>query len=209
MINRLKSFAFAAVLAAMFALSPVAGLENDVLTNLQEGGNVLVMRHASSPRELPSAETADPGNEDLERQLDDEGKASAAAMGEALRRLGIDVAHVVSSPTFRAMETARYAGLGEPATNAALGSGGATMQATEAEAATWLREQVATIPPDGSNVLLITHTPNLRAAFGDDAVGIAEGEIMVFRPDGVGGFSLLGRVGIEEWATNDAALPLN
>lgn len=197
-------FAIATVLAAIFAVAPAAGMDDALLAALQGGGNVLVMRHASSPRELPSAETADPGNEALERQLDDEGKASASAMGEAMRRLRIDVAEVVTSPTFRAMETARVAGLGEPATNAALGSGGASMQAASTDAANWLRQQVANAPPDGSNLLLITHTPNLQAAFGDDAAGIAEGEMMVFRPDGVGGFSLLGRIGIAEWAAETA-----
>ena len=65
---------------------------------LQRGGLVLVMRHASSPREMPAPEQARPDNTSLERQLDEAGRQGATAMGDALRarelaqamRLGIE-----------------------------------------------------------------------------------------------------------------------
>ena len=64
---------------------------------------MIVMRHASSPRELPTTEKADPGNVKLERQLDDVGRASAIAMGKALRELKIPIGQVFTSPTYRAI----------------------------------------------------------------------------------------------------------
>ena len=43
---------------------------------LQKGGYVILMRHASSPRELPDKKTADPDNTKLERQLDEGGRTA-------------------------------------------------------------------------------------------------------------------------------------
>ena len=48
---------------------------------LRQGGLVIVMRHASSPRDVPTAATATAGNAKLERQLDEAGRNAAAAMG--------------------------------------------------------------------------------------------------------------------------------
>ncbi len=88
---------------------------------LQQGGNVIVMRHASSPREAPDPQTANADNVNRERQLDPEGQVSAIAMGKALRDLKIPIGDVLSSPTYRALETVRYAKLGDAKTFADLG----------------------------------------------------------------------------------------
>jgi hypothetical protein len=51
---------------------------------LRQGGCVIVMRHASSPRDAPGKPTANPDNVNLERQLDEAGRATAIAIGKAL-----------------------------------------------------------------------------------------------------------------------------
>src|SRR5438270_3919983 len=66
---------------------------------LRQGGYVILMRHASSPREAPDKQTANPDNVKPERQLDQEGRTTATAMGKALRDLKIPVGEVLSSPT--------------------------------------------------------------------------------------------------------------
>jgi hypothetical protein len=76
---------------------------------LRQGGYVLVMRHASSPREVPDKQAANADNVKLERQLDEAGRAGAAAMGKALRDLKIPIGSVLTSPTYRAVETVRLA----------------------------------------------------------------------------------------------------
>jgi hypothetical protein len=58
---------------------------------LRQGGNVIVMRHASSPMMPPDKQTANPDNVKLERQLDAAGRAGAMAMGQALRDLKIPI----------------------------------------------------------------------------------------------------------------------
>src|ERR1700693_5989458 len=77
----------------------------DLLTALRAGGYVILMRHASSPPTPPDAAKANADNLQHERQLDDAGRSSARAMGEALRHLHIPLGAVLSSPTYRALET--------------------------------------------------------------------------------------------------------
>ncbi|MGD8340586.1 MAG: histidine phosphatase family protein [Gammaproteobacteria bacterium] len=170
-----------------------------LLDSLRSGGHVIVMRHASSPRDLPDAAAAAPGNVKLERQLDAEGRNSAVAMGNALRRIGVPIGEVLSSSTFRAMQTAQYLALGEAQGVAELGDGGQGMRQDAAgERSMWLRDNAAQAPPPGTNRILITHTPNIAGAFGEAAAGIAEGESLIVRPERGEGL-VIGRVRIEQW----------
>jgi phosphohistidine phosphatase SixA len=165
---------------------------------LRQGGYVIVMRHASSPGQPPSKQDADPENVKLERQLDAHGRASAAAMGKAFRALKIPVGNVLSSPTYRALETVRLARFGEAKTYPELGDGGKSMQgATDAQAA-FLQKQVTQLPK-GSNTLIVTHMPNLMRAFPKLATGLTDGEALIFGPDGKGGTAFVARVKIDEW----------
>ena len=160
---------------------------------LRQGGYVIVMRHTSSPREVPDKTAANPDNVKPERQLDQEGRATATAMGKALRDLKIPIGSVLSSPTYRALETIRYAQFGNPQAVPELGDNGQSMQGgTEAQAA-WLRKKVTELPK-GANTLIVTHFPNMSQAFPQSASGLADGEALVFGPAG-----LLARIKIEEW----------
>jgi phosphohistidine phosphatase SixA len=152
---------------------------------LQQGGYVIVMRHTSSPNTVPAGAT--------ERQLDDAGRAAATSMGKALRDLKVPIGEVYSSPTQRAMETARLAQWQAKSTPE-LGDNGQSMSGGTAAQAEWLKKRVAE-SPKGTNVLLITHMPNLRGAFPDQATNVADGEALVFGP----GTTLVARVNIEDW----------
>lgn len=196
----------AATLAMMMAgfVGPVSAqvrtsAHAPVVAALAKGGLVIVMRHASSPRIPPTAETAHPDNPGLERQLDREGRDGAAAMGDALRRLRIPIGRVLSSPTYRARETVRAARVTPVGTIEALGDGGQSMQGiTEAQAA-WLRSKAAEQPVAG-NTLIVTHQPNLTRAFPAWGGAVADGESVILRPDGRGGVEFLGRISIGDWA---------
>lgn len=173
---------------------------DSVATALRAGGHVIVMRHASSPRALPTAAQANADNTQRERQLDEAGRASARDMGEALRRVKIPVGEVLSSPTYRALETVRLAQLGAATAYAELGDSGASMQAqSDGVRGAWLRTRSAQLPRPGTNTLIVTHSPNLTEAFSAAAAGMADGEALVFRPDGKGGARIIARVKIEEW----------
>ncbi|MGA2713680.1 MAG: histidine phosphatase family protein [Bryobacteraceae bacterium] len=187
-------------LLALFTLPLYAqSLSGDaVVKALRQGGYVIVMRHASSPREVPDKLTANPDNTSDERQLDADGRASAIAMGKALRRLKIPLGEVFTSPTYRALETVRLAQFRNPRPQAELGDNGQSMQGgTEAQAA-WLRKKVTQFP-SGTNTLLITHVPNIRGAFPQLEPTPEDGESLVYGPDGKGGATLVARVKIEDW----------
>src|SRR5689334_16224343 len=123
---------------------------------LQRGGYVIVMRHAESPNQPPDAKAANPDNVKRERQLDEQGLSTAAAMGKALRKLKIPIGEADSSPTYRALETVRLAQLGKARPVVELGDGGRGMQASSEAQAAWLRNKVKEFPA-GTNTILVTH----------------------------------------------------
>jgi phosphohistidine phosphatase SixA len=157
------------------------------------------MCHASSPRTTPTADTAEPDNFRLERQLDAAGRDSARAMGAASKTLHIPIGDVLSSATCRALETVRLASLPPARTFDELGGGGASMRAADAARAIWLEQKVAERPRAETNTLFVTHCPNITGAFGERAAKIADGDMLVFHPDGKGHMELVGRIKIEEW----------
>jgi phosphohistidine phosphatase SixA len=171
-----------------------------LVRHLRQGGYVLLMRHAHSPSAPPHRSMANPDNVNLERQLDEVGRETARSMGQAIKKLRIPVGAVLSSPTYRALETVRLAGLGHPQTFPQLGDGGQSMMrdAVTGEAA-WLRTKVSEPPKAGSNTVIVTHMPNIQAAFPQEATGLADGEALVFRPSGQGQADLISRVKIEDW----------
>ena len=158
---------------------PPAGKE--LISALRSGGYVILMRHASSPRNLPGAAQADVDNVNHERQLDEEGRASAIAMGEALRRAHIPIGDVWSSPTYRALQTIKLARFGSPTSYEEL--------------------KVSVLPRPHENTLIVTHFPNIAEAYPQGSVGLADGEAIILHPDGHGGAAIVTRVEITEWAT--------
>ena len=177
--------------------NPLSGM--GLVTALRAGGYVLLMRHASSPSTPPAAESAEPDNTSSERELDGTGRGTAQAMGRAIKTLDIPVGDVWSSPTYRALQTVRLAGLPNPTTAIELGDGGHSMAATSEGQAVWLHAKVAESPRTGTNTIIVTQFPNIAEAFGQGSFGLTEGEAMVVRPDGAGGEEIVGRVKIEEW----------
>lgn len=197
----------ASVAGALAAMAAIISVSNSVraqtplqgiATELAQGGFVLVMRHASSPAQAPTPQSANADNPARERQLDDAGRNGASAMGDALRAMRIPIGEVVSSPTYRALETVRYAKLANVLTAPELGDGGQSMQGvTEAQIA-WLRTRVTQRPSSG-NTLLVTHQPNLGRAFPEWGSTMAEGAMAVLRPSGKGGVSMVAQITIDEW----------
>jgi phosphohistidine phosphatase SixA len=211
-IRRLVSRDFFGALLSLLVVVPVAAGDaapgpKELLAGLRQGGYVILMRHASSPRTPPDASAANPDNVTHERQLDESGRASARAMGDAFRRLRITVGQVLSSPTYRALETVRLGRFGTPRTYPELGDAGQSMQAdTSGKRGAWIRAQVATVPAKGTNTLIVTHFPNIAEAFPADAKGLKDGEALLFRPEAPGAATIVARVKIEEWPRWAASL---
>jgi len=198
-IRRLTLWSFAAAMTWFAGTALAQDLHGEALVKaLQKGGYILVMRHASSPREVPDKQAANPDNSKPERQLDEVGRNTAIAMGKALRDLRIPIGNVLSSPTYRALETVRLAQFGAPQTFDELGDNGQSMQGGTAAQAEWLQKQVAHFPT-GTNTIVVTHLPNITGAFPQLASGLADGEALIFGPDAKGKAILVTRVKIDEW----------
>lgn len=195
----LRVAAATALMVGTAAVGQPAGDQDALVDALRGGGYVIVMRHASSPRTEPDAASAAPGNTDHERQLDADGRETARAMGVAIKRLEIPIGEVLSSPTFRAMQTASLLDLGQAEPVPELGDGGRGMRRdTEGVRSAWLRDKAAEAPPPGTNRLMITHTPNLIGAFGDAAADMGDGESLIIQPEG-GTARIIGHVKIGQW----------
>lgn len=194
--KRLSKFSIALLAALAVHAQTLSG--DALVKALQRGGYVIVMRHASSPREVPDKQHANPDNTKPERQLDETGRATSAAMGKALRDLKIPIGEIFSSPTYRALETLRLAQLPNAKPTPELGDNGQSMSITNEAQAAWLQKAV-TVFPSGTNTLLVTHFPNLTRAFPQDAKGVEDGEALIFGPDGKGSAKIVARVKIEDW----------
>ena len=104
---RLAALGFA--LAA--AYQPTAAAAAFPIERLDQGGYVLMVRHARAPG------TGDPdhirlGDCATQRNLDDEGRAQARRLGTRLRAAGVAAAEVYSSQWCRCLETAALMDLG-------------------------------------------------------------------------------------------------
>jgi phosphohistidine phosphatase SixA len=119
-------------------------------------------------------------------------------MGNALHDLKIPVGEVLSSPAYRALETVKYAQLGTARTYPELGDHGKSMQGGTEAQAHWLQNKVTQFP-SGTNTFIVTHNPNITAAFPQIGSPVADGEALVFGPDGKGGATIVGGIKIEEW----------
>ena len=118
-----------------------------------------------------------------------------------MRKLGIPVGQVQTSLFYRAVETGALLGFGEVQSTADLTEGGLVVTPIENDRrAKALRGLAATVPPPGTNVVLITHKPNIMDAFGKDWFDVREGEASIFKPDGRGGRAVVARVQAADWS---------
>ena len=62
------------------------------------------------------------------------------------------------------------------------------------------KKLAATVPPAGTNVVLVSHKPNILDAFGKDWFEVREGEASVFKPDGNGGYRLVAHIQAGDWS---------
>ena len=179
-----------------------SGLDGDELVDALHGGGYSVyFRHAATDWSQHDSVQRDGDWVSCDaarmRQLSDRGRATARAIGAAIRTLAIPVAEILASPYCRTMETARLMGLGpvQPSTDVinlrvADRFGGA--QAVIATA----RRLLATAPADGTNRVIVAHGNVARDA---TPVYPDEAEAVVFQPDGQGGFRVVGRLTPAQW----------
>jgi len=168
---------------------------------LRAGGHVIVFRHGATYQDQADTDPLNLKNVDKQRHLNDSGRALAKSIGESMRNLKIPVAGVVTSTFQRAVDTGVLLGFGEVTTTADVAEGGLVVTPIENNRRTAaLRKLAGTAPPAGSNIIIISHKPNIMDAFGKDWFDVREGEASIFRPDGSGGYRLIVRVQADQWS---------
>ena len=183
------------------ALGQTALPSSDWIGALQGGGHVMVLRHGATN---PDQADTDPLNiKDISKQrhLNEQGRALARSIGDSMRKLKIPVSEIRSSMFYRAIETATLLGFGEPSPSLDFTEGGLVVPPKENDRrAQALRAAAAAVPAPGTNVVIVTHKPNILDAFGKDWFEVREGEMSIFKPDGKGGYAPVARVPAGDWA---------
>jgi phosphohistidine phosphatase SixA len=193
------------LLCALFGLFPLAANAQaaapEWIDAVRQGGHVIVFRHGATYPDQADTDPLNPKNVAQQRQLNDDGRALAKAIGEAMRKLRIPVGEVWTSLFQRAVDTGTLLGFGEVKSTADVTEGGLVVSPNENNRrAQALRKLAGTPPPAGTNAVIVSHKPNILDAFGKDWFDIREGEASVFKPDGNGGYKLVVRIQANEWA---------
>jgi broad specificity phosphatase PhoE len=194
------------LLCALLAFLPLAAnsqsapSEAEWINALRQGGHVIVFRHGATYSDQADTDPLNLQNVAQQRQLNDDGRALARSIGESMRKLGIPVGAVHTSMFQRAVDTGTLLGFGAVKASADITEGGLVVTPIENNRrAQAFRKLVGTQPPTGSNIVVVSHKPNIMDAFGRDWFDIREGEASVFKPDGNGGYKLIVRIQANEW----------
>ncbi|KAA3630711.1 MAG: hypothetical protein DWQ08_05845 [Proteobacteria bacterium] len=189
--------------ALVSGLAAAAGLDGrELVKALRAGGYNIYFRHAQTDwsrgddirdeSDIPSCDGS------RVRQLSDEGRMTAAAIGSAIRELRIPVVRILASPYCRTMETARQMELGEvESTEDLMNLRSASFVGGRDAVIARARKLLASRPPAAGNAIYVAHGNVARHA---TPVYPGEAEGVVFHPDGRGGFDLVARITPPEWA---------
>ena len=162
-----------------------------IIRSLQTGGLTLVMRHARSDAAINQRELL--RSCATQRNLTVAGREQARMIGRAIRALRIPIGQVRASPLCRTRDTARLAFGRVTLDRMLVNTGILGTLADDRRRGRALRAFVRRPPQAGVNTVLVTHSPNIRAASGEETV--EEGEMLAL---GRGG-RIVGRVKAEEW----------
>lgn len=169
-----------------------------LIPGLRTGGYVIYLRHAETLKDREDRHPVDLQDCNTQRPLSDRGRQQAENIGRSIKRLGIPIGRVLTSPFCRAIETAQLAFGRHEVSDDLYFALRLTENERKAKGA-WLRNALSSRPHPGTNSVIVAHTANL-----DEAVGIwpkPEGVALIFLPDGQGGTQAIGRVAPETWQT--------
>jgi phosphohistidine phosphatase SixA len=162
----------------------------ELVAMLRAGGLVLYFRHASTDRSQKDEDMRNLDDCTRQRNLTNQGRDEARAIGAAVKELAIPIGVVLSSPFCRTTETAQLAFLrAEKSAGLRAGNNAQRSQA--------LRQQLSTPPQSTTNTMLVGHGEPFFALAG--APVLREGEAAVLQPLGNGAFEIIARIRAEEW----------
>ena len=139
------------------------------LASLQQGGYVLYLRHTETKRDWAdqASPTLDLSDCATQRQLSERGVSQAVQIGHAIEAMRIPIKTILSSDYCRAKDTAHHA-FGRYTTDSRLNFL-ACEECSDLQSATYalrVRPLLSTIPPAGTNTVLVGHDDPFEAATG-------------------------------------------
>ncbi len=155
----------------------------DLLGELRRGGYILACRHAITDHDQP-----DPASG--QRILSDAGREQARRLGAAIRQLDLPLGPVLTSPSFRTLESAQLSFGAVEIDNALISNG------NPAGLPALFSEPVR----GGKNRVLMTHQGILRKMLPQyGSAPIEEGDCLVLRPNGTSQPTIIARVSADDW----------
>ena len=173
----------------------------DLANTLTKGGYVIYIRHARTEKDYADQLTADPNKCATQRVLSEAGWEQAKNIGAAFTHYSIPVGKVISSQYCRAWQTADLA-FDTYAKTDALNFEKAE-EYTDAQITT-MRENVmplvTALPAKDTNTVIVGHDDPFEAVTGiyPEPQGVA----FILKPDGTGGFEILGHIEPDAWYQN-------
>ena len=165
-----------------------------MLTAIQQGDKVIYIRHAktNSQKDQKPLDLSDCAKQ---RNLSEEGKEQSRMIGEAFQTLNIPVGQVLSSPYCRAKDTAQIA-FGQYEIDNDLRHLSGVPEDQKAAVIEALDKLLQRTPAPGTNIILVSHSPNLSETTG--IVPRESGSLHIFQPR-PGGYEYLGKINPDEW----------
>jgi phosphohistidine phosphatase SixA len=131
------------------------------------------------------------------RQLSADGRQTSIDIGNAIRALGLPIGKVMASPYCRTVETAQLMQLGAvEATTDVMNLRVASYFGGRDAIIGTAQMRLSTRPAAATNAVIVAHGNVAQAA---TPIYPGEGEAVIFRPDGNGGFQYIARIAPQDW----------
>lgn len=177
-MRALAEFKFVILAAALWFVVPAhAHLQHStdeaiaLYDELKDGGLIIYMRHERTNMLVLDQPDFDLADCTTQRNLSVAGIANSKAISDNLATLNVPIGTVLSSPTCRTLETARYA-FGKYTIEPKLIGGGKPMEEVAAD----LRQLMLDIPRGDENGVLVAHISNFEALMG---IKLQEGDAAI------------------------------
>ena len=191
------------LLGTIWAADAAAESKADLLAALRQGGLVIYFRHSATDwtqddnvRKAGDWTSCDGAEM---RQLSDNGRDIARAIGKAMKAFGVPAGEIISSEYCRSAETARLFEMGEVRTTTEIMNLRSQDYVGGYDAAVKNARKHFTRPvPPGTNRIIVGHGNLMRATTGDYA-GEAGAGVYRANPNAPIGFDQVGLVDPPDW----------
>jgi phosphohistidine phosphatase SixA len=163
---------------------------DDVWALLRKPGHVVLLRHSNAPGSQTESNDMNFKDCSIQRNLDADGKAQAARIGDAFRKHGIAKLQLIASQYCRAIETAKLTRLGPVSESLVLNLVYIADLVAKSAASKKSVELIRKIPPNRLT-MLVTHIGNIQAIA---ATSLEPGEMVVVHLDKSGAVVVDGKI---------------